>query len=71
MTEYALRPGTVLHGNSDYTIERTLGAGGFGVTYLARTTVLFGNIPQTKPRLSTGIWLRPGQDMRFRRNRSE
>lgn len=47
MTEYALRPGTVLHGNSDYTIERTLGAGGFGVTYLARTTVLFGNIPQT------------------------
>lgn len=34
--DYSLVPGTVLHGKSyDYVIRKTLGAGAFGITYLA------------------------------------
>lgn len=37
MKDYALNTGTVLHGsNYDYTIERVLGNGTFGITYLAK-----------------------------------
>lgn len=39
-----LAPGTVLTGRQRYVIERTLGAGGFGITYLAVTSFLMGNI---------------------------
>ncbi len=42
--EFALAPGTVLVGEQRYVIERLLGAGGFGMTYLASTTVAYGNI---------------------------
>ncbi len=42
--ENALRPGTILHGNTDYTIKRVLGAGGFGITYLASMQLRYGNI---------------------------
>lgn len=40
-----LRPGTILKGEQSYRIESVLGAGGFGITYLAQTSVMFGNIP--------------------------
>ena len=40
----ALAPGTVLRGASSYTIERVLGSGGFGITYLASVTIMHGNI---------------------------
>lgn len=36
---YALAAGTVLEGRQRYTIERVLGAGGFGITYLAVTDI--------------------------------
>lgn len=41
----SLRPGTILKGEQSYRIESVLGAGGFGITYLALTSVMFGNIP--------------------------
>lgn len=41
----SLRPGTILKGEQIYRIESVLGAGGFGITYLAQTSVMFGNIP--------------------------
>ena len=40
----ALRPGTVLQGATAYRIERVLGAGGFGITYLASMTMRVGNL---------------------------
>ena len=40
----ALRPGTVLRGELDYRIERVLGAGGFGITYLASCDVQVGSL---------------------------
>lgn len=42
--QFALSVGTVLHGRFSYRIERVLGAGGFGITYLASATVPFGNL---------------------------
>ena len=33
--------------NFEYEIVDTLGSGGFGITYLATTTMLMGNIPVT------------------------
>lgn len=41
----SLRPGTILKGEQSYRIESVLGAGGFGITYLAQTSVMFGNFP--------------------------
>ena len=52
MSEYTLPKGTILRSKAgknmgnEYTIERVLGQGGFGITYLATTTVAFGNIKQ-------------------------
>ena len=34
---YALRPGTKLHGRNTYTINKVLGHGTFGITYMATT----------------------------------
>lgn len=43
-----LRPGTVLSSyEGDYTIVRTLGQGGFGITYLAQRKIPVGNITIT------------------------
>lgn len=43
-----LKPGFVLKGGRyDYEIERVLGHGGFGITYLARTRVPVGNVTVT------------------------
>lgn len=42
----ALPQGTILHGPGvTYRIEKTLGAGGFGITYLAVGQVIVGNVP--------------------------
>lgn len=42
----ALPEGAILHGpNVTYRIEKTLGAGGFGITYLAIGEVVVGNVP--------------------------
>lgn len=40
----SLRPGTILKGEQTYRIESVLGAGGFGITYLAQTSVRVNNI---------------------------
>ena len=40
----SLRPGTILKGEQSYRIESVLGAGGFGITYLAQTSVRVNNI---------------------------
>jgi serine/threonine protein kinase len=43
--ENALSIGTILkNGNRNYKIEKVLGAGGFGITYLASTVVKVGNV---------------------------
>lgn len=48
MSDNFLRPGTILRSSQQtYTIVRVLGSGGFGITYLASTTVRFGNISAT------------------------
>lgn len=42
----ALPVGTVVHGpGNDYVIEKVLGRGGFGITYLVSTTIVIGNVP--------------------------
>ena len=52
MPEFTLPKGTILRRKAgigkatEYTIERVLGQGGFGVTYLASTTITIGNIKQ-------------------------
>ncbi|MDE6464051.1 MAG: protein kinase [Muribaculaceae bacterium] len=43
-TDKALRPGTILRGVNAYRIERVLGAGGFGITYLASFAMRSGNL---------------------------
>jgi len=44
---YTLAEGTVLRSTEfTYTIEKVLGQGGFGITYLATAEVMVGNIPQ-------------------------
>lgn len=51
MKEYALKNGAVLHGSGyNYTIERVLGNGTFGITYLARV-----QMKGTLGSLDTGI----------------
>lgn len=48
MNANTLPEGYVLQsGGSRYEIVRVLGAGGFGITYLAKTTAMIGNIPVT------------------------
>ena len=44
LDSFALSAGTVLVGERRYTIERLLGSGGFGKTYLASTSFTVGNI---------------------------
>ena len=40
MTSTQLHPGTVIHGtHNDYRIERVLGQGSFGITYVANLSV--------------------------------
>lgn len=45
--DFALKPDTLLHGRRTYRIERVLGSGGFGITYLASFEMLVDNIPVT------------------------
>lgn len=45
----SLRPGTILKGEQSYRIESVLGAGGFGITYLAQTSVRVNNISVSVP----------------------
>ena len=46
-TDKSLRPGTILQGEQTYRIERVLGSGGFGITYLASTTIQSMDAPVT------------------------
>ena len=41
----ALNPGTRITGKEEYTIVSVLGRGGYGITYLAQSTIYVGNIP--------------------------
>lgn len=41
----ALDTGKILYGKHSYRIKKTLGRGGFGITYLAESQVFDGNIP--------------------------
>lgn len=40
-----LKTGSLLHGNHIYRITKVLGQGGFGITYLATSEIMDGNIP--------------------------
>lgn len=42
----ALAPGTIIRGNHDYKIDSVLGQGGYGITYLASSFIMVGNIRQ-------------------------
>lgn len=44
MAHNSLLLGSVLNGNKQYTIEKVLGQGGFGITYLAKGFYMDGNI---------------------------
>lgn len=46
MAEKSLAIGSKLKGATTYTIEKQLHQGGFGITYLATTQIMVGNIPQ-------------------------
>lgn len=55
MKGYALNSGTVLHGsNYDYTIERVLGNGTFGITYLAKVKMK-GSLGSLDAKLNVAI----------------
>ena len=55
MKDYALNTGTVLHGpNYDYTIERVLGNGTFGITYLAKVKMK-GSLGSLDAKLNVAI----------------
>lgn len=55
MKDYALNTGTVLHGsNYDYTIERVLGNGTFGITYLAKVKMK-GSLGSLDTKLNVAI----------------
>lgn len=41
----ALSPGTLLKGKEEYTVVSVLGKGGYGITYLAQSTIYIGSIP--------------------------
>ena len=44
---YELAPGTILIGQNRYVVERVLGQGGFGFTYLVSAQIMNQNIPVT------------------------
>lgn len=45
----ALPVGEVLHGTYPYKVVEVLGAGGFGITYKVKASVMIGNVSQTVP----------------------
>lgn len=48
MTDFCLKPGTVLHSPMcNYKVVKELGHGGFGITYLVEGVVNVGCIPVT------------------------